>query len=232
MKHKNHINLLFFSILYLASSISTANIRQIGCKVVGITDGDTLTCLKDRTPLKVRLLNIDAPESAQPFGNRAKQTLARLAFKKNVRLHISGYDKYQRLLGVVFDESNRNINLKLVELGMAWAYWKSEPIYRQAQQKAQTLKIGLWQDKHPINPYDWRKNKRSVPAQTMQNLPAIPPLTTQVNCAVKLSCAKMEKQGLSYAHALRYFQQCGWKELDGNHDGIPCNRLYRKAQRQ
>lgn len=182
--------------------------------------------------LKIRLLHIDAPESAQPFGKRAKQALSQLAFKKYVQLHITGYDKYQRLLGVVFDETNQNLNLKLVELGMAWAYRQTEPMYQQAQQEAQSLKIGLWQDKHPINPADWRANKRSIPHPKMQNLPAFSPLTTGIDCSVKISCSKMEKQGLSYQHALGYFQQCGWKELDGNHDGIPCNRLYRKAQKQ
>nr|WP_237052328.1 excalibur calcium-binding domain-containing protein [Mannheimia granulomatis] len=30
--------------------------------------------------------------------------------------------------------------------------------------------------------------------------------------------------------AQHYFYQCGWKELDGNNDGIPCNKLYRQAQ--
>jgi endonuclease YncB( thermonuclease family) len=45
-----------------------------GC-VVGITDGDTITVLVERQQVKVRLADIDAPESKQAFGTRSKQAL-------------------------------------------------------------------------------------------------------------------------------------------------------------
>lgn len=44
-------------------------------KVVGVTDGDTITLLVDKTQVKIRLAGIDAPESKQPFGTKAKQAL-------------------------------------------------------------------------------------------------------------------------------------------------------------
>lgn len=51
-------------------------------KVVGVQDGDTLTLLvPDGTSfkqVKVRLGEIDTPESRQPYGQRAKQALYRL----------------------------------------------------------------------------------------------------------------------------------------------------------
>lgn len=231
MKVINYIKITIYSILCFLSISSQANERQIQCKVVGISDGDTLTCLYQRNPLKIRLLYIDAPESAQPFGNRAKQALAQLVFKKEVRIISTGYDKYQRILGVVYD-GQRNINLALVEQGMAWAYRQTQPIYQQAQAKAQANKIGLWRDSHPINPADWRASKRSESSQNLQTMPQNRPLTSGINCQQKISCAKMEKQGFSYAQAKYYFEQCGWRELDGNNDGIPCNRLYRQSQRR
>lgn len=231
MKYKKIIKLIIFSILYFYPSFSVANTRQIQCKVVGITDGDTLTCLKENTQYKVRLLYIDAPESAQPFGNKAKQALARFAFKKKVTLQIKGYDLYHRYLGIVFDEHNQNVNLKMVENGMAWAYKKTQPIYQQAQQTAQSAKIGLWQDQYPINPAEWRANKRLHSNNSLQKNAPIQPLAVGIDCSVKLSCKQMEKQGLTYFQVKRYFQQCGWQELDGNLDGIPCNRIYRKAQK-
>lgn len=42
-------------------------------QVIGISDGDTLTVLVDKKPIKVRIAEIDAPESKQPFGARSKQ---------------------------------------------------------------------------------------------------------------------------------------------------------------
>lgn len=224
---KNVINLiLFFIFIFLTGDLS-AKQREIQCKVVRISDGDTLTCLYQESQIKVRLLHIDAPESKQPFGNKAKQALANLAFKKEVTIISSGYDKYHRLLGVIYDEKQRNINLALVEQGMAWAYYKTQPIYQQAEQKARIAKIGLWQDPNPINPADWRKNKRSYSNNNLQKNSTNKPLTN-IDCSHQLSCKKIG----DYDRAVQYFQQCGWKALDGNNDGIPCNKLYRKAQQK
>ncbi|QGM81434.1 thermonuclease family protein [Otariodibacter oris] len=215
---------LLFILIFLNSQ-SFAKLREIQCKVIGINDGDTLTCLYQKSEIKVRLLYIDAPESKQPFGNKAKQALANLVFKKEVKILSTGYDKYHRLLGVIYDEKQRNINLALVEQGMAWAYYKTQPIYQQAEQKARIAKIGLWQDPNPINPADWRKNKRSHSGNNLQKNSTNKPLTN-IDCSHQLSCKKIG----DYDRAVQYFQQCGWKALDGNNDGIPCNKLYRKAQ--
>lgn len=210
--------------LFLAP-LTTATERQITCKVVGISDGDTLSCLYNNKPLKVRLQYIDAPESEQPFGNRAKQALSALVFKKNITLRITGYDKYQRLLAVAFN-GQKNVNLAQVEQGMAWAYRETQPIYQQAQNYAQQYRIGLWRDPNPIHPTDWRASKRSDSSGILQKIPQHRPLA--IDCAKQKSCSQLP----DYATAQRYFQQCGWKTLDGNNDGIPCNKLYRKAQRQ
>ena len=45
-------------------------------KVVKIADGDTITVLLDKTQHKIRLEGIAAPEKGQPFGTKARQTLA------------------------------------------------------------------------------------------------------------------------------------------------------------
>jgi endonuclease YncB( thermonuclease family) len=46
-------------------------------KVIGISDGDTLTVLHDRTPVKIRLDGIDAPEAGQAFGTGRSRPPAR-----------------------------------------------------------------------------------------------------------------------------------------------------------
>lgn len=217
-----------FNILFFLTSNIQANTRQIQCKVVGIADGDTLSCLYERNPLKVRLQYIDAPENGQPFGQKAKQVLSQMVFKKQVRLEISGYDRYNRLLAEVW-EGGRNINLSLVEQGMAWAYLSTKQEYNRAQSFAQKQRTGLWQDKHPISPHDWRTNKRSNSLENLQKNPQNTQLVNKgVNCNIKRSCSYFK----DYNSALAHFRQCGWQEMDGNNDGIPCNKLYRKAQQR
>lgn len=56
-------------------------------RVVGISDGDTITVLdSSNTQHKVRLAGIDAPEKGQAFGQRSKEHLSDLVFGKAVRL--------------------------------------------------------------------------------------------------------------------------------------------------
>ncbi len=42
-------------------------------KVVGISDGDTIEILHNRTPERIRLYGIDCPEKRLAFGKKAKQ---------------------------------------------------------------------------------------------------------------------------------------------------------------
>lgn len=58
-------------------------------KVVGISDGDTISVMRDGKVQKVRLAGINAPEKKQAFGNRAKKFTSYLVFGKfvEVRAH-------------------------------------------------------------------------------------------------------------------------------------------------
>jgi endonuclease YncB( thermonuclease family) len=58
-------------LLMLSSSIAA---ERLTGTVVGVADGDTITVLDaNRVQHKIRLGGIDAPEKAQPFGQRSKE---------------------------------------------------------------------------------------------------------------------------------------------------------------
>ena len=148
----------FLFILSIALQARTAD-----CFVVGISDGDTFTCLTaNRKTIKVRLAEIDAPEKAQPFGKKSRQMLASLIHKRHVTLNIRGYDRYQRTLATVYDRQGQNINLIMVQQGMAWAYrqYLQDVAYLQAEQTAREHRRGLWRDRSPVEPHLWRQQRR------------------------------------------------------------------------
>ncbi len=139
---------------------------EIG-KVVRVSDGDTVVLLTAQMrELKIRLLGIDAPEKGQPFGNFCREELARSIAGKSVRVETRGTDRYERTLGKIVFEG-RDINLAQVESGCAWHYRqfaRSQPVadrelYAVKEQEAREAKRGLWQDKKPKAPWDFRRSK-------------------------------------------------------------------------
>jgi micrococcal nuclease len=135
--------------------------QQLMLRVVGVHDGDTLTGLDEsKTQFKVRLDAIDAPELGQPFGKASKKALSEKVFGKDVTVFAKTRDKYGRTVGHVLVEG-RDVNLEMLEEGMAWHYEKYDKNkrLRQAEQGARAANKGLWSDGNAVPPWDWRKNK-------------------------------------------------------------------------
>lgn len=130
-------------------------------RVIGISDGDTLTVLVDQQPLKVRLADIDAPEKKQAFGTRAKQTLSDLIYDKTVTLTVLDTDRYGRSVAQV-DIDGQNTNQQMVSAGMAWCYRKylRDQGCIALETTAREARSGLWTDPHPVPPWEWRKAQR------------------------------------------------------------------------
>jgi endonuclease YncB( thermonuclease family) len=130
--------------------------------VVGITDGDGITVFTDGRKIKVRLSDIDAPERKQPYGQRSRQHLGGLCFQKKAKIDDRGRDLYGRIVGRVTC-AGKDANAEMVRAGMAWVfdrYVTDRGLYR-LQDLARSHKRGLWADKAPIKPWEWRKGKRS-----------------------------------------------------------------------
>ena len=132
--------------------------------VVAISDGDTLTLLdKNSQQHEIGLAGIDAPEKAQAFGDRSKQSLAALTFNKNVTVDRNKQDCYGRTVGKIM-VNGVDANLEQVKAGMAWwyrDYAKEQSLddrtkYEQAELLAKLHRLGLWNDKNPMPPWEFR----------------------------------------------------------------------------
>jgi endonuclease YncB( thermonuclease family) len=151
--------------------------RKIVGKVVKVSDGDTVTVLDaDNQQYKIRFEGIDAPESKQDFGQKAKQHLSDLVFGKQVTVITSKVDKYKRYVGKVM-LGTTDINLEQIKGGFAWHYKKyadeqvmpDRTVYAEEEIKARNAKLGLWADAKPTPPWDWRQGVNNA------NLADVPP---------------------------------------------------------
>ncbi len=159
----------------LLVALGQASAAVLAGRVVGVTDGDTITVLDAaKIQYKIRVSGIDAPEKKQAFGQVSKENLSRLVFNKDVDIEWTKYDRYKRIVGKVLVASpnctvdcakNFDAGLSQINAGLAWWYRKYAneqpredlPKYEQAELDAQSRHQGLWGDKAPIAPWDWRK---------------------------------------------------------------------------
>ena len=130
-------------------------------QVTRIVDGDTLTVLVNRRQVKVRLIDIDAPEKKQAFGTRSRQSLSEICGGKTAQVDDRGRDRYGRTLGQVTC-AGVNANAEQVRRGMAWVYVKyapkDSPLYA-IEADARLHRRGLWQDTKRVPPWEWRTNR-------------------------------------------------------------------------
>jgi len=144
--------------------VSVPGAAEFRGKVVGVSDGDTITVLRDRRPEKIRLLGIDAPEKGQPFGERAKQFTSSLAFRREVTVRVTGHDRYGRTVADVVLLDGRSLSRELVRAGYAWWYrqYSTDGTLEDLERHARGARAGLWTDGHPVPPWEWRRAKQAM----------------------------------------------------------------------
>ncbi len=131
-------------------------------KVVGVSDGDTITVLRGARPEKIRLFGIDCPESDQDFGTKAKKFTSNMAFGKTVEVIPTGELTYGRTVAWV-NVDGQSLNKELIRNGLAWWYRRhaeGESELELLEAEAREQRIGLWSHPHPIPPWKFRKNHR------------------------------------------------------------------------
>ncbi|UYB60236.1 thermonuclease family protein (plasmid) [Klebsiella michiganensis] len=146
--------------VFLLYAPLTSDAKTFSAKVVRVIDGDTVQAYDGTTNTRIRLYGIDAPESNQAFGQKAKQIMIQLVANQVVHIQVHGQDVYGRMLGTIYLK-NKDINAIMVADGMAWAYrYKGRlivPEYGALEQNARNERKGLWSNPHSIEPRQWRK---------------------------------------------------------------------------
>jgi len=162
---------VLFSLALVTNAYAKPDARISGY-VVAIADGDTLTLLtSDKERVKVRLAEIDTPEKKQPYGQRAKQELASLAFNKDAVVIVLDTDRYGRVVGRVM-VNQVDVNAELVRRGAAWVYrdYLKRAELIPLETEARRLRKGLWalQESERMPPWQWRKAQRDSRAAARQ----------------------------------------------------------------
>jgi len=143
---------IYFLLLCIFPSVVAADYLDCPCKVVKISDGDTVHVLdQSNIKHKIRLGGIDAPEKKQAFGKKSKQNLSSLIAGKNVEVEYSKRDRYGRIIGKLIKDG-QDINLIQVKQGYAWhyKYYQKDQskldrvLYSSAEIEAREKTIGLW----------------------------------------------------------------------------------------
>ena len=120
--------------------------------------------LVDRTQVRVRLVDIDAPELHQAFGRRSRESLASMCAGQSAHVAEQGKDRYRRVLGRVSCGSYE-ANGEQVRRGFAWVFVryapKGSPLYAMETQ-ARAQRVGLWADSRPVPPWQWRAAQRRM----------------------------------------------------------------------
>ena len=154
-------------------------------KVIHVAAGDTITVLDEtQSEHRVRLAGIDAPERGQPYGSASRKRLAVLVAGKSVTVEWHQRDRYPYIVGKVWvaspdacpearPECPRTLDAGLAQItsGLAWHFKGYEheqseedrERYAFAEEEARARRAGLWKERKPIPPWDWRQQQRWRP---------------------------------------------------------------------
>lgn len=221
------MKLLLCMVLLAASGMAQA--EEFVTKVIAVLDGDTVLIRRAHGVLKIRLADIDAPEvghagmgdkppnsqTAQPFGASSQRSLSDMVLGKQVKVVSQAMDQYGRMVAHL-SIAGLDVNTEQIRRGMAWEYsfHHSNRELVALEAEARQTQRGLWAMSSPVPPWDWRKQHPSV-------LPAAGVASGDPGCEHKKHCSEMR----SCEEARHYLTACGLKYLDGDGDGVPCEKL-------
>jgi micrococcal nuclease len=84
-----------------------------------------------------------------------------MVFGKTVTVIEKKKDRWGRTVAHVLVDG-KDTNLMMLEQGMAWHYaeYSNNVRLQRAEDEARASRVGLWADKNPVAPWDWRRTER------------------------------------------------------------------------
>ena len=155
---------IILSVIIMCTVIEAAN-KRYSADVIRVTDGDSVTVKLENGDKKIiRLFGIDAPEMLQKDGPKSGRYLATRVGGESIQIEEISDDQYGRTVAMVYDKNNRNLNLEMVEVGLAWVYRKyyMHPLWISLEKKAKEKKIGIWRRKTVQPPWEYRSEKKRL----------------------------------------------------------------------
>jgi micrococcal nuclease len=117
--------------------------------------------MQDTKAVRIRLAEIDCPEKAQPFGDKARRFTAELAAGKVVTVKVKTVDRYGRTVAEVILPDGRSLNAEILKAGLAWWYrdYSTDEHLGALETEAKSARRGLWVDADPTPPWVFRRRE-------------------------------------------------------------------------
>lgn len=142
--------------------------------VESVHDGDTLR-VRDSNgrSRRVRMAYIDAPELQQAYGQAARDALRGKVLRQKVQVEVFDQDQYRREVAKIL-LNGEDVNQAMIAAGHAWHYESIAKrgqnradfaAYAATQRQARQQKAGLWQNRSPQAPWQYRKAERAQNGQ-------------------------------------------------------------------
>ena len=226
MNNSIRFRFLLISLFLFTPSIALSWPAQ----VIKVLDGDTIVVLHSGVEERVRLYGIDTPETSQEYGQQAKALTSALVAGRKVEVQTVTADQYGRTVGLV-SVDGQGLNELIVQNGYAWVYRqycvkRACHDWQKLEKEARKHKKGLWAGSKIIPPWEWRKRARTSEKKSE------PPLLILIGggsssggnfrCDGRTRCSQMK----SCEEATFFIRNCPGTKMDGDRDGVPCERQW------
>ncbi len=126
-----------------------------------VIDGDTITALCNNKKIKIRIVDIDAPEIQQNKWGRLSKNYLESIMESVIKVEVIGTDIYNRTLAIISNNSTGiDIATYMLKSGNAIVYKRYNPLenYMLLMNYAKKNKLGIWSEKGlQQNPQKFRR---------------------------------------------------------------------------